>query len=83
MTQTGQAALALGSDHSAVDEPGPDAGELYVGDCARLTRDLGPAQVGAAGRVIGFFRRESLTIVVKLAAGEVVEVRPEDLERLT
>ena len=50
-----------------------------VGDHVRLRDE---SQAVRSGTIIGFFRRESLTIVVKLNAGGVIEVRPEDLERL-
>jgi hypothetical protein len=50
-----------------------------VGDHVRLRDE---AQAVRSGTIIGFFRRQSLTIVVKLNAGGLIEVRPEDLERL-
>jgi hypothetical protein len=58
----------------------PDAAPFAVGESVQLRRTLASARMGAAGRVIGFFRRDPETIAVQLASGVVIEVRPEDLE---
>jgi hypothetical protein len=62
---------------------GDEAAELAPGDRVRLTRAVGDLPSGSLGVVIGFFRREPESIVLKCDGEEgLIEVRPGELERV-
>ena len=44
---------------------------------------MGSGEIGAAVKIVGFYRRDSDTIAVEVSRGVVIEVRPEDLDRLS
>jgi hypothetical protein len=55
---------------------------LQVGDRVQLTRPVGAAAVGTEGVVVGFYRRDVETVLVKFAGVELlVEVLPEELRK--
>jgi len=63
-----------------VREPERPRERWVVGDNVEIA---GGPHAGRCGVVIGFYRGERLTIVVKLAPSHVVEVRQENLKPST
>jgi hypothetical protein len=53
-----------------------------VGEIVQLRRSVGSAEMGAAVKIVGFYRRDADTIAVEVSRGVVIEVRPEDLDRV-
>lgn len=54
-----------------------------VGEIVQLRRAVASAKMGVAVKIVGFYRRDSDTIAVEVSRGVVIEVRPEDLARLS
>jgi hypothetical protein len=61
---------------------GRDDKPLQVGDRVQLTRPVGAAAVGTEGVVVGFYRRDVETVLVKLVGVDLlVEVLPDELRK--